>query len=85
MNNQEHALTLREADTLARRGDLSAAANLIEKLLVAVPDHSQALTMLGRIYRANNQSEKAVSILRKLCRVDGQDFWSWFELGEAFE
>jgi tetratricopeptide (TPR) repeat protein/GTPase SAR1 family protein len=64
---------LLHADRLVRRGDVSAAIDMLEALLTAKPDHGQALILLGEARLTLREPEKAREAFERALAVRSGD------------
>lgn len=61
------------ARDLQLRGDLTAAADLLEQTVELAPDFVSAWFMLGEIHEKLGEHEQAVAAFRKACETDPED------------
>jgi aspartyl/asparaginyl beta-hydroxylase (cupin superfamily) len=85
MDKQSLTSELEKADALARQGDFVQAIDVLCKVVDDMPDQAQALTMLGRVYRANGQFNEAITVLKNLIETNPTEPWTLYDLGETYE
>jgi tetratricopeptide (TPR) repeat protein len=65
-----HQLDSTQGDRTAAKENLTKAIGHLEALVRVSPSDTDSLLLLGRLYRANNQSAKAEEIFRKVLQTD---------------
>ena len=65
-----HMLDSTQGDRSASKDSLAKAIHHLEALVRVSPSDSDSMLLLGRLYRANNQSTKAEEIFRKVLQTD---------------
>lgn len=76
---------LGEAVRLHRAGRLGEAAALYKAVLRAVPDHADALNLLGAILLAKGDAEGAIALTRRASAAAPEDVAPYVNLGNALQ
>ena len=76
---------LTQADDLARQGNLETAIDLLQNALSTSPRNLEALTLIGRMHRANGNHKLALPALKKLCELTPKNAWAYYDFAEACE
>ncbi len=63
--SQSHSREIGHAMTLARSGQLDAAEACLQTILASIPDHPDALQLLGMVARRRGNHEAAITLFRK--------------------
>ena len=80
----DHGMRLNETFLLHQRGDLQAAEAGYRNILTAVPDHPDAVRLLGEVLLDRGKAREAVVVLRRLARLQPDHFGTYYTLGSAF-
>ena len=70
--------------TAAAKENLAKAIEYLEALVRVLPSDTDSLLLLGRLYRANNQSAKAEEIFRKVLQADPDSAVGLANLAELY-
>src|SRR3954468_10498428 len=79
----EYREQLNQAKQLLASGDVTSAIDVLEALLIAKPEHGQALVVLGEARLAARQLDKAQDAFERAVKLRGGDPAALLGLGLA--
>ncbi len=80
----DHGPRLIELFQLHQRGHSRDAEIGYRQILAAMPDHPEAMRLLGEVLIDNGKADEAVLLLQRLVRLQPRQFIAHYSLGNAF-